>query len=146
MEFPMAVVSYPIVPEPVACGKNRKAAPCGHCKRVVLPGEGDIYRGALGTWVVYHSAPCHSVAGPGFQELRGKLVAVPSLGHEQAIDRGELVAAFLRAKFPTRCGGCGGRIAVGEEIHWARDARGTSISHAGACPSATASDAILASR
>ena len=141
----MAVVSYPIVPEPVACGKNRKPGKCGHCGQSVAAGAGDLLKGVLG-WVVYHSAPCHSVAGPGFQDLRGKLVAVPSLGHEQAIDRGELVAAFLRAKFPTRCGGCGGRIAVGEEIHWARDARGTSISHAGACPSATASDAILASR
>jgi hypothetical protein len=122
--------THPIVPEPQKCGKNRRAAPCGHCKRVVLPGDGDLYKGAT-SWVVYHSGPCHSVAGPGFQEHQGKLIRMK---HEGSIDAGELVAAFVRARFVTVCRACGGRIAIGEEIHWSRDARGTVVSHAGTCP------------
>ena len=62
------------------------------------------------------------------------MMAIKTKTHEQAIDRGEMVATFLRARFASRCCNCGAAIVVGEQIHWMRDARRTWVSHPGECP------------
>jgi hypothetical protein len=56
------------------------------------------------------------------------------MGHEVAIETGEMAAAFIRAKFASRCCSCGGKIEAGELIHWARDSKRTWVTHPSWCP------------
>ena len=52
-----------------------------------------------------------------------------------------IVASFIRARYATRCTSCGGKLAVGELVHWARDSRRTWITHSGHCPGSPAAEA-----